>query len=159
MSYFDVIWGSGKMFDRKKVRTSKKSNSNFLPHPNLSFPIQASLLFLASHCSIICKYHPPDQQSLSNDPVQCPIKSVSWSGHSFVGLTETDQLVTYVHESKNLKLKVADMEIWKNNKLDMFIYLTEYFSMPNSCIFLKVYQKGYLINVLPSSVPAPYLLD
>jgi hypothetical protein len=82
-----------------------------------------------------------------------------------VGLTETDQLVTYVHESKNLKLKVADMEIWKNNKLDMFIYLTEYFSMPNSCIFLKVSPmyiqgaKSYLINKLPSSVPAPYLLD
>jgi hypothetical protein len=29
-----------------------------------------------------------------------------------------------------VKLKVADMEIWKNNKLVMFIYLTEYFSIP-----------------------------
>ena len=48
-----------------------------------------------------------------------------------MGLTETDQLVTYVHESKNLKLKVADMEIWKNNKSDIFIYLTEYFSILN----------------------------
>ena len=34
-----------------------------------------------------------------------------------MGLTETDQLVTYnVHESKDFKLNVADMEIWKNNK-------------------------------------------
>ena len=63
------------------------------------------------------------------------IKSVSWSGHSFVGLTETDQLVTYnVHESKDFKLNVADMEIWKNNKLDMFIFfMTMYIlkSVPN----------------------------
>ena len=66
---------------------------------------------------------------------QFQIKTVSWSGHSFVGFTETDQLVTYnKHESKDFKLNVADMEIWKNNKLDMFIFfMTMYIlkSVPN----------------------------
>ena len=61
-----------------------------------------------------------------------------------MGLTETDQLV---HESKNLKLKVADMEIWKNNKLDMFIYLTEYFFMPNMNI-LKSVPNVYTVSIL-----------
>ena len=48
---------------------------------------------------------------------QFQIKTVSWSGQSFMGFTETDQLVTYnKHESKDFKLNVADMEILKNNK-------------------------------------------
>ena len=37
---------------------------------------------------------------------QFQIKTVSRSGHSFGGFTETDQLVTYnKHESKDFKLK------------------------------------------------------
>ena len=63
---------------------------------------------------------------------QFQIKTVSWSGHSFVGFTETEKLVTYKkHESKDFKLNVADMEILKNNKYNMFKYLPEHFYMPN----------------------------
>jgi hypothetical protein len=65
------------------------------------------------------------------------ITSVSSSGHSFVGLTSINptKLINlsyiYVHESKDFKLNVADIDIRKNNKLNMFINLTEYLLMPN----------------------------
>ena len=52
-----------------------------------------------------------------------------------------------MHESKDFKLNVADMEIWKNNKLDKFIYLTEYFSMPNMYI-LKSVPNVYTVLIL-----------
>jgi hypothetical protein len=67
-----------------------------------------------------------------------------------VGLTETDHIL-YLHESKDFKLNVADMEIWKNNKLDTFIFFKTMYilkSVPNAFISFYILSHKILLTIV-----------
>ena len=58
------------------------------PHPNEKVNEDLTTYICTPLCVVIV-VEPSNSTILT-------IQSVSWSGHSFVGLTETDQLVTYI---------------------------------------------------------------